>query len=398
MTIESSPWRWTSAGCCSGASTLPTSVAKVSYVATLPVCTSAPCVTEHSEDLHDSTPSFFEERGTPRDEWEEVTLPMPRQAHCRLLASDQARQTRPDAHDKQKFTWSEAKAPQEIHLDKLLDYVSSRSSMDTIDMQWSLRSESEVRPAIPPASTWRNEVAPWCDEKASKRTVGIDLPIVPPHRTWPKNLSLPKGLGATRVFRRSSHNVGQGNSAAMSESMMNGNIQVRLSDADADRPEIGQNSSCGFTVVMPCAPAFPSRPAVGQKEPSRNLGMCHHYTWDGKHCVSAGLSGEHANKCAGCLHSAGALPNGKLCRVVGAHALTTCSKIDVDHFEAACGPPAADKQGQQISSCTVDACPFLARGQPCPYMSGIASSVALSVGKLDDIPILDLPAVCIFQL
>merc|ERR1719424_207251 len=100
-------------------------------------------------------------------------------------------------------------------------------------------------------------------------------------------------LLALRLLKRS---LGQANSVALSENPVGCGIDVRLCDGDSDIVEVGQNGSCGFSVVMPHSPSAASGPSTAQ-----NRGMCHHYTWDGKHCVTAGLGLEHANRCAGCL-------------------------------------------------------------------------------------------------
>merc|ERR1712130_1046062 len=105
-----------------------------------------------------------------------------------------------------------------------------------------------------------------------------------------------------------------------------------------------QNGSCGFTV------------RVQRIRPWHAQGMCHHFTWDGKHCVSTGFGSEHANRCAGRLCSAPA------CQVVtGYRGLCGgCAKPrDLDSEDVFCGPPGG--------VCSSDSCPFLAEGKPCPY-------------------------------
>merc|ERR1712193_305572 len=102
--------------------------------------------------------------------------------------------------------------------------------------------------------------------------------------------------------------MGRANSTAMDEAPMEGfDDTIDVKSSEVDEPfEIGQSGSCGFSVVIPRLPGHPSQ----------NFGMCHHYTWDGKHCVRSGLSSEHANRCAGCLCAAGAAPDLELCKVV----------------------------------------------------------------------------------
>merc|ERR1712046_564337 len=122
--------------------------------------------------------------------------------------------------------------------------------------------------------------------------------------------------------------MGQANSTAIDEGPIDV-FDVKSSEVDTELVAIGQSGSCGFSVVIPHLPGHPSQ----------NFGMCHHFTWDGKHCVRSGLSSEHANRCAGCLCTAGAVPDPAICKVVGAHAPTTCAKTDSLHIEAVCCPP-----------------------------------------------------------
>lgn len=147
--------------------------------------------------------------------------------------------------------------------------------------------------------------------------------------------------------------VGNANAAALSESGAPSNVEIWLAEAsltDADIKDDIQEGSCGFTVAIP-----KDAPQTGPPSYS----MCHHYTWDGKHCVTAGIKSEHANRCAGQLCIVGGIADQHLCKNVG---VQPCAKIsDGSHVEAVCGPPA------WTVVCRVDNCPFLAEGLRCPY-------------------------------
>lgn len=67
--------------------------------------------------------------------------------------------------------------------------------------------------------------------------------------------------------------------------------------------------------------------------------MCHHFTKDSKHCVTAGLGPEHANKCKGVLYGSKLSPSSLYCaEATGGH-----------------------------SPCNARKCPWVAAGKPCPY-------------------------------
>lgn len=154
---------------------------------------------------------------------------------------------------------------------------------------------------------------------------------------------------AWRLLKQS---LGNANAAAISETPPPNNIKVRLAEAlmlDNDILEAGQEGSCGFTVLV-------RRTALtGTLE---EIGMCHHFTWDGQHCTTAGLGPEHANRCAGRLCVCGGVADLQLCKVVSAPQ-TCSSSSDNDLLEVVCGPPGG--------TCTVETCPFLAERTYCPY-------------------------------
>lgn len=150
------------------------------------------------------------------------------------------------------------------------------------------------------------------------------------------------------VFERS---LGRANAAAISESPLLAKLQmVTAEDTLAgDVYDTGQDGSCGFTVIVHRSP---------YSRAVQDFGMCHHFTWDGKHCVGTGLGSEHGNRCAGRLCIVGGIADLQICKAVGS---TACSKFgDVDLVEAACGRSVG-------GVCSTESCPFLAEGIPCPY-------------------------------
>lgn len=153
--------------------------------------------------------------------------------------------------------------------------------------------------------------------------------------------------------------------------------------ADLDIQDTAQSGSCGFTAVLkrpppgiPGSTRWGSRGgALGLAPPCPSegvntvvpLGMCHHFTWDGKHCANAGLPSEHANRCVGYLYAVGFAANSQLCRGVGMQGY--CGKdLAVDLIEVACGPPPANSASQLLGGCCRRTCPFLAEGGTCPYV------------------------------
>lgn len=159
--------------------------------------------------------------------------------------------------------------------------------------------------------------------------------------------------------------IGNAHAAALSEQLSALGVEVWSHDPPA--PEVsevvdfGQGGGCGFTVVV--------RNLTGNAGKRRGIAccqMCHHFTWDGKHCVTSGLRSEHANRCAGRLCTVGSVADATVCRgVVGQR---SCAKAaDPDLLEMACGPP------QGPSACCMATCPFIAEGLICPYMSHLVN-------------------------
>lgn len=198
--------------------------------------------------------------------------------------------------------------------------------------------------------------------QASQPSAGPSRPRLSSLRSKGENLSTRQrqlDILALQLLKRS---LGQANSAAMSEAPdLHCNFDVRLSDAIME-VDLGETGSCGFSVLLPRSLVFP--PGAGA---AQCIGMCHHFTWDGRHCVAAGLGSEHANRCAGSLCISGAVPDSQVCRVVGAHAPTSCAKSDSENIEVVCGPPNSRRRGKVVSLCSVDSCPFLYEGKVCPF-------------------------------
>lgn len=397
----------------------------------LPACTGSPCNLEHGEQDHlDSTRSVTDaERGVANDEWAEVTLPMPRvlndgtgdalvqsfeagayreltwaeeaadapwapgnprseadsrpapQATTRaleeapsfgfteLLNEDlqeaEPLEAEPDPVTRHEPSSLEAASPSELSmqsaglsLPSLLEFARQAAEEEavqtevTLDDVGTLEEMAESAPS-PPKPSRPGEAAAKCSvvskPRASARSKGSAL----------CNRQAQLDLLTLRVKKRS---LGHANAAATSEAPQPiGSFDVRHSDCDTEVLEFSQNGNCGFTVVMPRTPLMPRGAAA------HNFGMCHHYTWDGHHCVSAGLGSEHGNRCSGCLRTVGAAPDLQICKAVGAHAPTSCAKVDSEHVEIVCAPPRRGKRGRPISSCSVDSCPFLAEGSRCPY-------------------------------
>lgn len=83
--------------------------------------------------------------------------------------------------------------------------------------------------------------------------------------------------------------------------------------------------------------------------------MCHHFTRDGQHCVSRGLSVEHANRCAGALRGP-LLDASPVCPMLGARQPPSGGMVELGR----CGRP-------EKVMCLPETCPFLAGGFQCPY-------------------------------
>jgi hypothetical protein len=130
-------------------------------------------------------------------------------------------------------------------------------------------------------------------------------------------------------------------------------LEVQYSSQEAH--DWSENGSCGFTASVQQLP-----------KSLDGFGMCHHFTFDGQHCVSAGLGSEHANRCAGrmCSHwSCGVADARPKTGAWGCQSLlcdSGASRIrDLDLRHIFCGPPGG--------RCTATSCPFLAQSKPCPY-------------------------------
>lgn len=120
--------------------------------------------------------------------------------------------------------------------------------------------------------------------------------------------------------------------------------------------------NCGFTVAV--GPASPASAGKGPPAARRlaHPGMCHHYTWDGLHCVRSGLGSEHANRCHGQMCAAGVAFGPQVCQTVGISGICHTTGAGGDLVEAVCSPPALAR-----AACTPECCPFLAEGRSCPY-------------------------------
>merc|ERR550532_1104069 len=73
---------------------------------------------------------------------------------------------------------------------------------------------------------------------------------------------------------------------------------------------------------------------------------CHHFTEDGRHCVTVGAGPEEAKQCHGVMWGSIWTP-------------TTLT----------CGPPRGGKDKKKHTVCNEDRCPFVKAGYVCPYTS-----------------------------
>mmetsp|Transcript_106632 Transcript_106632/g.200918 ORF Transcript_106632/g.200918 Transcript_106632/m.200918 type:complete len:463 (-) Transcript_106632:90-1478(-) len=175
--------------------------------------------------------------------------------------------------------------------------------------------------------------------------------------------------------------LGHANAAALSEAPGQTPVEVRFAEDSLDEVDVidessSQGGSCGFTVTI-------RRTQVAAA--GRDLGMCHHFTWDGKHCVASALGSEHANRCAGRLYVCGAVADLQMCKTplrcascntqkaseAGSAGSGACSsKIGDNEFvEVVCGPPA--RRGPASSCCNEMVCPFMKESGRCPYSAGV---------------------------
>jgi len=185
--------------------------------------------------------------------------------------------------------------------------------------------------------------------------------------------------------------IGQTNALALSEASPRGeNIRIWCAEENAqdDMRDWIQHGSCGFSVTL--HEGSVAGPFLGDM-------MCHHFTWDGLHCVRSQLGSEHANRCSGrlCAHastrdadnmrlcyractnsSGGSRPSsfcacynhtrsGPLC----ASSLSCAEAREPGVVELTCGPTTR-------SRCRADECPFVAESGTCPY------GVAVAIFKL----------------
>lgn len=124
-----------------------------------------------------------------------------------------------------------------------------------------------------------------------------------------------------------------------------------------------QDGECSFSVLI-------RRPV--SRVPGHNgalvfdYGMCHHYTRDGQHCVTAGLGVEHANRCRGRL-----IPDSS-----GFVELATCGNVNCGEdgatgaaCEVRCGPPSG-------GICSASTCPYILAQGVCPFGTSRGTCVA----------------------
>lgn len=175
----------------------------------------------------------------------------------------------------------------------------------------------------------------------------------------------PRG-DACRREARAQKTVGHCNAAAINERPPAGHVLTRQAEGSVagDALDHTFGGSCGFTVAVgkqrPSAGAGRGPPKAGQRLAFAHPGMCHHYTWDGLHCVRSGLGSEHANRCSGQLRVVGGAVHQHICEAVGMPGV--CSKVGDDLLEAVCCAPALIR-----AVCTPECCPFLAEGGVCPF-------------------------------
>jgi len=143
---------------------------------------------------------------------------------------------------------------------------------------------------------------------------------------------------------------------------------------DGDVRDEAQKGHCGFSVALAPAQVLARENAGSVANDEHvaaachivggDLGMCHHFTWDGKHCVTSGFRAEHANRCAGRLCKSHSVSETQICRAgVDVVGVAACgSKPNTDEVEAVCGPPTTPP-----GICRTDTCPFVAEGSKCPY-------------------------------
>lgn len=277
------------------------------------------------------------DRGLIHDEWAEVTMPdMPKVYSATAEADIIPHNTFPSHRDS---TWSE---------DMDLDYA-----------QLELEAVASVMAEV-------------------TGTTSTEASIVHPRPSSTKSKSSLNTLNSTILNNRQRHadtlkfrfmkmSPGQGNTAAISEAAHAPlEFTARLSEGDGEVQEENQRGSCGFNVTMKRSPVL-------SKSAGQLVGMCHHFTWDGHHCVTAGFGSEHANRCAGHLHIVGAVPDTELCRSIGTHS-AKCAKMSSEDVEVVCVAPAR-KRGRLITACNEHTCPYLGEGKNCPFSTIIPRAI-----------------------
>lgn len=168
--------------------------------------------------------------------------------------------------------------------------------------------------------------------------------------------------------------VGQTNALALSEASPHGeNIRTWFAEeenAQDDMRDWIQHGSCGFSVTL--HEGSLAGPFSGDM-------MCHHFTWDGLHCVRSQLGSEHANRCSGrlCVHaSTRDADKTRLCHRDCSNAsgpLSCASSLScaearepgVVELTCTCSHPFR-------SRCRADECPFVAETGSCPYGDAVS--------------------------
>lgn len=310
-----------------------------------PVCAND---TEYPEVMLD-----MEHRGW--DPWAEVPMPEPSSGIVRL-ESDGVRKSS-EAFAPSRFTPHATRIERpDDWAEEVADLPPASLRAQMIDQVNTLKLRGGVLRSRIKGTTPRQGQAPTLDADAKPR----------------------KGPVQSLAGKFLKKSLGHANAAALSEAPGQTPVEVRfaedpLDEVDIDEPT-SQGGSCGFTVTIRRSQVT----AAG-----RDLGMCHHFTWDGKHCVASGLGSEHANRCAGRLYVCGAVADLQMCKTplrcascntqagnAGSGNLASCSKLgDNELVEVVCGPPA--RRGPTSGCCNEMLCPFIKERVKCPYSSGV---------------------------
>lgn len=268
-------------------------------------------------------------------------------------------------------------------------------ALDAVDA--ALDDGWEEAPRGPPTPTRpmpANAPDDWEEEPVSLAALGLQVRQTPVLSGSHPLRSRREPAPPWRLLKRPLSKAG---SAASIEAQALTGVQVWEEEPsevlEVDARDVAQSGGCGFTVVLRRPPPGPgAAPGSGPPQGTGAIGMCHHFTWDGKHCASAGLPSEHANRCAGHLYMVSSVADTQLCRAVGMQ--RACSKVDTDLVEVACGPPrggrglAASRLALPASlregprGCCRRTCPFLAEASACPYTRDLpAGSADQKTGK-----------------